>query len=158
MRVDQLFTIAYGHSMEYNRQTVNLGPTGINFVSRTDRNNGVSGRVERVEGIEPAPAGTLSVALGGSVLATFVQPEPYYCGRDVSVLTPIQPMTTKERLWWAMCIRANRYRYSYGRQANRTLKSLELPDLVPEWVNEDYPVNVSLSVDTQEWRISTVAD
>lgn len=153
-RVDALFKIEYGHSMEYNRQIPDLGPDGINFVSRTDRNNGVSGRIVPVAAA-PAPAGSISVALGGSVLATFVQPEPFYCGRDVSVLTPLQEMTTRDRLWWAMCIRANRYRYSYGRQANRTLKDLELPDAVPSWVNEDYEVKVVVSVDDQQWSITS---
>jgi hypothetical protein len=42
-------------------------------------------------------------------------------------------MTTEEKLWWAMCLRAHQYRYSYGRQANRTLKDLELPDEMPAW-------------------------
>jgi hypothetical protein len=33
-----------------------------------------------------------------------------------------------------MCIKSNAYRYTYGRQANKTLKDIELPDTVPEWV------------------------
>lgn len=35
--------------------------------------------------------------------------------------------TSHEKLWWARRIRANRYRYSYGRQANRTLREMALP-------------------------------
>ncbi|MEV4098091.1 restriction endonuclease subunit S [Streptosporangium saharense] len=42
----------------------------------------------------------------------------------------------QEKLWWAECIKANRYRYNFGRQANRSLASLELPDAVPEWVHQ----------------------
>ena len=34
-----------------------------------------------------------------------------------------------------MCIQNNAYRYSYGRQANKTLKDIEVPDNAPEWVN-----------------------
>ncbi len=36
-----------------------------------------------------------------------------------------------------MCIKANRYRYSYGRQANRSLRNLSLPatEDIPEWIN-----------------------
>ena len=37
-----------------------------------------------------------------------------------------------------MCLRANKYRFSYGRQANRTLKDLLVPSLdeMPEWVQK----------------------
>ena len=39
------------------------------------------------------------------------------------------------------CLRANRYRYSYGRQANRTLRDIGLPDpsRLPEWVRDADP-------------------
>jgi len=48
-------------------------------------------------------------------------------------------MSVPERLWWAQCIESNRYRYNYGRQANRSLASLELPGDVPVWVEESRP-------------------
>jgi hypothetical protein len=34
-----------------------------------------------------------------------------------------------------MCIKANAYRYSYGRQANKTLKDIVLPSTIPQWVD-----------------------
>lgn len=136
MRVDALFHVKYGHSLELNRLTRVLPPEGVNFVSRAMTNNGVTARVIAPPTLTPTPAGDLSVALGGNgVLSTFVQPEPFVCGRDVAVLSPRDPtMSTAERLWWARCILANRYRYSYGRQANRTLAALELPDDMPPFV------------------------
>lgn len=42
-------------------------------------------------------------------------------------------MTTVEKLWWFRCIWVNRHKFSYGRQANRTLGSLLVPDEAPEW-------------------------
>ncbi len=97
-------------------------------------NNSVTARVE--VDVEPAKQGEISVALGGNgVLSTFVQPEPFVCGRDVMILTSKNPsMTVSEKLWWARCIWENRYRFSYGRQANRTLASLLVPTEVPKWV------------------------
>jgi hypothetical protein len=89
--------------------------------------------------MEPATAGTLSVALGGQGGAgeAFLQPYPYYCGRDVMILTAKKPMTESEKLWWATCITANRFRFGFGRQANRTLKDLVLPEYadMPKWVS-----------------------
>jgi hypothetical protein len=49
-------------------------------------------------------------------------------------LKPKKEMTLAEKLYYCMCIQANAYRYSYGRQANKTLKDIELPNVVPEWV------------------------
>lgn len=130
-----LFSVTYGVNLELNRMTVNVN--GIPFVGRSDRNNGVTARVALSPGVTPNPAGTLSVAGGGSVLATFLQLEPYYSGRDLFFLTALEPMTDSQKLYYCACIRSNRYRYSYGRQANKTLKELLIPALddVPQWVS-----------------------
>jgi hypothetical protein len=122
----------------------------VNFVSRAMRNNSVTARVAEPTGVTTSPAGCLSVALGGNgVRSTFPQPEPFVCGRDVAVLTPKRKMTVGELLWWSHVIYGkwshviygNKYRYSYGRQANRTLASLLLPSAVP-----DYAIKVIESV------------
>jgi hypothetical protein len=133
--LSELFTVTYGVNLELNRMT--LDPSGIPFVGRSDRNNGVTARVSAIPGLAPNPARTLSVAGGGSVLATFLQVEPYYSGRDLFYLTPKIEMTDSQLLYYCACIRANRYRYSYGRQANKTLKDLPLPrlDVLPPWVS-----------------------
>lgn len=129
-----LFSVTYGVNLELNRMSASAD--GIPFVGRSDRNNGVTARVAPILGILPNPAGTLSVAGGGSVLATFLQFEQYYSGRDLFYLSPLMPMTDSQKLYYCACIRSNRYRYSYGRQANKTLKELLIPDLddVPDWV------------------------
>lgn len=130
-----LFSVTYGVNLELNKMLVN--DNGIPFVGRSDRNNGVTAQVELISDINPNPAGTLSVAGGGSVLATFLQLEPYYSGRDLFYLTSLVPMTDDQKLYYCACIRSNRYRYSYGRQANKTLKELLIPVLedIPDWVN-----------------------
>ena len=135
-KVIDLFDVRYGVNLELNalKQT----PDGINFVSRTSKNNGVSAKVQLIEGVEPIPAGTISVAGGGSVMESFLQTEPYYSGRDLYFLTPRVTLSDQEKLYYCMCLRANKYRYNYGRQANRTLKDILIPspDEIPEWVNE----------------------
>jgi hypothetical protein len=135
----QLFSVTYGVNLELNRMT--LDTAGIPFVGRSDRSNGVTARVAPIPGLAPNPARTLSVAGGGSVLATFLQVEPYYSGRDLFYLTPYIEMTDSQMLYYCACIRANRYRYSYGRQANKTLKDLPLPSptSLPSWVSDGLP-------------------
>jgi hypothetical protein len=126
--ISKIFTLEYGHSLELNRLEQSPAPDAVNFVGRAARNNGVTARVSRVQNLEPAPAGTVTVALGGQGGAgiAFLQPFPYYCGRDVMILTPKTKMAEQEILWWVICISANRFRFGFGRQANRTLKDLEL--------------------------------
>ena len=131
-----IFDIRYGQSLELNRLVQTESPNGVNFVSRTTQGNGISARVELPNGVQPSPAHTLSCALGGTPLTSFYQPEAYVCGRDVSVLRPKLSMTKIEMLWWKTAIEANKYRYSYGRQANRTLSSLPVPSAPPEYLND----------------------
>src|SRR6266851_6728763 len=112
-KVGDLFTLQYGHSLELNGLEKSDASDAINFVSRSTKNNGVSAKVRPLHELKPAAAGTLSVALGGEggAAQTFLQPYPYYCGRDVMVLTSNKPMTENEKLWWATCITANHYRF-----------------------------------------------
>lgn len=137
--INELFDLEYGHSLELNRLEQSQEADAVNFVGRAARNNGVTARVRPIPNLTPAQPGTISVALGGQGGAgtAFLQPFPYYCGRDVMILSAKSSMTEQEKLWWVTCINANRYRFGFGRQANRTLKSLELPDTtaVPSWVS-----------------------
>lgn len=132
--IKDLFTIKYGNSLELVRldKCKKTDPNAINFVSRTEKNNGVSAIVEKIISENPNPAHTLSVAGGGSVLATFYQSEEYYSGRDIYCLIPKKEYSQLEMLYYAMCIRKNKYRYSYGRQANKTLKDILIPEKMPD--------------------------
>jgi len=135
IKVGELFDVCYGVNLELNA-LVRM-QAGINFVSRTAKNNGVSARVRMIEGVEPNPAGSISVAGGGSVMESFLQPTPYYSGRDLYYLVPKISMSVSQKLFYCTCLRANKYRYNYGRQANRTLKDILIPDIheIPAWVN-----------------------
>ena len=135
--ISSLFEVHYGVNLELNKLTQVSDENGINFVSRTSKNNGVSAIVKLIPKIKPIEAGVLTVAGGGSVLETFLQPKPFYSGRDLYYLKPLIDMTDKEKLFYCMCIRANKYKYNYGRQANRTLKDLLVPHInfIPDFVD-----------------------
>lgn len=139
-RLDDIFEVAYGNKLDMNKMTASTPERGVAFVGRIGGLNGrsgVSGFVEPIPDITPYPAGLLTVALGGSLLSTYVQQRPFYTAQNVAVLTPLSEMTTVERLYYAMCIHANAFRYStFGREANRSLGTIELPDSVPSWVVE----------------------
>lgn len=138
IKLSELFEIKYGVNLELNKleQCSKKDKNAINFVSRTEKNNGISAIVKKIDSIKPIPAGTISVAAGGSVMSSFLQPEPFYSGRDLYYLTPKNDMSDSEKVFYCLCIRSNKYRYNYGRQANRTLKDLMVPKDLPEWVNK----------------------
>ncbi|MGL4367341.1 MAG: restriction endonuclease subunit S [Brevinemataceae bacterium] len=161
--VSDLFDVKYGVNLELNVLTECDSDSGIPFVSRTTSNNGISAYVLPIKNIKPNPAHTISVAGGGSVMESFYQKEPYYSGRDLFYLTPKEEMTDNEMLFYCTCLRANKYKYNYGRQANSTLKDLLIPDRseIPEWVYttqfevpSDKPIisQDTPKIDTSTWK------
>jgi len=134
VKVSDLFNVIYGVNLELVNltQCKSTDKNAVPFVSRTENNNGVSAYVEMELDVEPNPAHTLSVAGGGSVLSTFYQSFPYYSGRDLYVLVPKAKMNVIEMLFYAKCISANKYKYNYGRQANKTLKNILIPSQIPQ--------------------------
>ncbi|MGN0095953.1 MAG: restriction endonuclease subunit S [Corynebacterium sp.] len=141
-RLEEIFDIEYGNKFDMNKMSRVSRGEGVAFVGRIGGLNGksgISGFVDPLDGVDPYPSGLLTVALGGSrLLSTYVQQMPFYTAQNVAVLSPRdESMGVKERLYYAMCIRANAFRYSaFGREANRTLKSLLVPSLPPEWLQE----------------------
>lgn len=163
-KLTDLFDIRYGNNLDLASMIKCENDTfGIPFVSRTERNNGVSAFVKRTKTITPNPAHTLSVAVGGSVLSTFYQSLPYYTGYHVLVLSPKHEMIQAEMLYYAKCIHVNKYRYSYGRQANKTLKDILVPSLedakfAVKGIKKVIPpskksvINKQIKLDTSNWK------
>lgn len=139
VRVQDIFEVRYGHSLELNRlQLLSKESGGIPFVSRKMGDNGIAAYVAPIPGVEPAPAGELSCALSGNgVLSTFYQEQLFYTAFHVACLRPLEKMSIDELLYYCSCIWQNRFRFSYGRQANRTLKDLLIParESIPSWTN-----------------------
>lgn len=161
IKVRDLFDLSYGVNLEYNK--MEPAANGIPFIGRCSTNNGVVGYVKKVQGLKENPANTISVAASGSVLESFLQEQPYYSGRDLFYLKPKQALTKKQMLFYCMILRSNKYRYSYGRQANRTLGKVLIPRLeeIPKWVDEvDIPEQPSskpcyskkLSLQDRAWQ------
>jgi hypothetical protein len=136
IELQEVFEITYGNSLDLNK--LKKTKFGINFVSRTSKNNGVSAQVEEILTEEKMPYGSISVSLGGSVLEAFIQPKDFYTGYHIFCLREKIRLSDAQKLYYCVCIRANKYKYSYGRQANRTLKSLLVPspEEIPSWVND----------------------
>lgn len=139
-----IFNVSYGNKFDLNKMPVvdeDLDQDGVAFVGRSGKDNGITAFVGRVENVKPYEAGLITVALGGAILSSFVQPRPFYTGQNVAVLEPKAPMSIAEKLYYCLCIERNRHRYSaFGREANRTLKVLEVPPRadLPKWAGTSF--------------------
>lgn len=143
--LETIFDIQYPKQLTFNKQKLN--DDGINFVSSKSKNGGVVAKVALIPDAEIYAAGAITVPLKGSVLHAHLQLANFYCAHQIAVLSPKAEvnLSIKQRLFYVLCIRRNRFRYSYGRQADRTLPKLLVPsiDQIPAWVNSSYKSGLS---------------
>ncbi len=112
--IADFFTVARGdfHSL------ADLDPGSYMTVSRVVTDNGVVGHFDRPEGAEVYPAGTITVStLGGDA---FVHLDEFIASDNVMILLPHEPMSLTTRLFVALMLNQQTWRYSYGRQCYRT--------------------------------------
>lgn len=106
-----------------------------------DFSNTIVGYLSEKE-IEPKyvfPAQTVFVSTNGqgSHSYAYVSPFDFVPNSDVAVLLPKKDMSLKEKIFYAMCITRNRYRFSYGRKPKGDkLANINLPDTIPDWVEK----------------------
>ena len=108
----EIFDIKYGNSLELVK--LKQHTDGVNFVARTQKNNGVVAKVVKPLGEQVFSKGLITVAVSGSVMESFL---------------PKVKMSDEVKLFYCHCLRMNKFKYSYGRQANITLPSLEVPTI-----------------------------
>lgn len=163
-KISQLFKLSYGNKFDYGK--MNPSDNGIAFVSRTSKNNGLVGYVERYNDIDPYPEGLISVSLGGTyLLSAFVQTNKFYTAQNVAVLEPINEMPLNVKLFYCKCISLNRHKYSaFGREANKTLKDIMVPDIedipeeflkmeIPDFSSLSKPINDdSIEINPSDWK------
>jgi restriction endonuclease S subunit len=132
-KLSEIFDIVYGNQFDLNKMLINDNST-INFVSRGATNLGVVAKVDKFNNKEPFDGGCITVALGGSVLSSFVQTNKFYTGQNIKVLKPKSKMSFELLVYYSLCIEKNKFRYSsHGREANVTLNDIMVPtyDEVP---------------------------
>ena len=124
-----LFEISYGNKFDNNK--MEHDNPSVNFVSRTEKNNGVSAIVDKIQDIEPFDAGNMTIALGGSIGKCFVQVEPFYTGQNMAVLYT-KELSTETKIFLSNIIMTEAHiRFcAFGRELNRHIKtdfSIRLP-------------------------------
>lgn len=154
VKIKDLFQVKYGVNLDLNKlEEVPLdAPNAIPYVARSEKNNGVTAYVEQFSEAKPNPPMTISVAGGGSsVMSSFLQERPYYSGRDLFYLEPKTKMSKSVLLFYCTALLMNKFKFSYGRQANRTLGALVIPD-VTEIPDEMANYNIENSAGVREFE------
>lgn len=114
----------------------------INFVGRSNANNGVTQKCKRIDGLEPYPKGYLTLALGGAYLGScFVQNGPFYTSQNVNVLIPKENMSdlTKQFIATAIFIESQNNYQAFIKELNAHVKTdfvIKLPckvDRTPDY-------------------------
>ena len=121
--LSRLFDAGMGNGID--AVTTSTDNPKYNYVSRNSNGNGVTMRVDEIEGEEPFPAGSLTLALGGSYLgACFMQNEPFYTAQNVAVLRDTHSMPVEAKLFIATLVRfeSDTKYQAFGRELNAHYK------------------------------------
>jgi len=135
MKVIDLFWVYSGNKLDFGKQQ--QYDSGTNFISRNSNNNGIVGKVLIDDSNKTYKAGDITVPLGGSyLLSCFVQDEDFVTAQNVAVLRARnESMTDLEKWFYCYALGINRFKFSaFGREVNKYLKNIELPDNIPDWV------------------------
>lgn len=144
INISDIFRISYGNKLDMCNMTPQKN--GIAFVTRTSKNNGIGGYVEKLKNEEPYPPKCLTVALGGSVGSTFLQKQPFYTSQNVAVLEPKEEMADSILLLIATLIEkeCDKRFIAFGRELNKHINkdfTIKLPISAagqPDWAALEY--------------------
>ncbi|WP_177920393.1 restriction endonuclease subunit S [uncultured Eubacterium sp.] len=121
-------SITMGNKMDYS--AMSMDDPIVNFVGRSADNNGVAGKVDFVmydngNIIKPYKAGCVTVALGGSLGASYLQVEDFYTSQNVSVLEFEEVVSDSAKLFITTCImNESKYKYfPFGRELNTHIRT-----------------------------------
>lgn len=71
----------------------------FNYVGRSANNNGVTDIIDEIAGEKVFPAGAITLPLGGSIGACFLQTKPFYTAQNVAVLLEKVPLSIAAKMF-----------------------------------------------------------
>lgn len=179
-----ILDLRYGNKLDKQDVIEGVNPT-INYITRTKKNNGISLKTDRKKDIEPFKKGTVTIALGGSLGACFLQEEDYYTGQNIGVIIFPENVSKHAKLFFITILRKTcqhgfrSFQYELNKHFKKDL-SVKLPsteDGKPNWkYMEEYMKEVEEKViqhkqavkelvnkekevmDTKEWGIFKIGD
>lgn len=177
ININEFFLIEYGNKFD-KCNMIETASRDIAFITRTGANNGVGTYVEKIDDVEPYKPGCLTVALGGSLGATFLQSKPFYTAQNIAVLIPRTDKdicwTPELKIFFATLIKKEcETRFiAFGRELNTHIKSnffISLPHTDKEEIDwqriqnicdtlstakifQTFNNSISISLNTSQWK------
>lgn len=171
VKLNELFNIEYGNQADLNKLERASSADGIRFISRSSENLGFQCYVKKDGKLKVYNKGLITVTLGGTyVLSSFVQPDNFYTGQNIKVLTPKVEMSEAQKYFYCYAIASNRFRYiSHGREANKTIDNILVPNIdeIPDWIYEELNIKEpskkplhekQISFNDREWKYFDLID
>lgn len=156
-----LFDIDMGNKLD--RVKMKTDNPEVNFVGRSNENQGVTAKVNRINNIPPYKKGSLTLALGGAYLGScFIQENDFYTSQNVIVLIPKKEMPFEVKLFISSVIfRESQLGYkAFIDELNRHIKTdFTIPLPVKEDETLDYSFmkkHIENIIKLQKEKIQTI--
>ena len=111
---EDLFEVNIGKSIDLNK--LEASGNGINYVGRTEENNGITAKVINDGSFEIYQDGCITVPMVGNELKSSYQTEPFCVSQNIAILKPkkftLNPFIA---IFLNTIIRKDRFRFAYGR-------------------------------------------
>ena len=133
-------TITIGKSIDLNK----LEEGDINYVGRTEENNGITAKVAKYNDQEPYEGNCITVPMVGNALKSTYQSEPFYVSQNILILRS-KNLNKYNAMFFNAIIRMDEFRFCYGRPLSLdrfkalTIKLPATPEGEPDYqFMEDY--------------------
>ena len=103
-------TIMIGKSIDLNK----LDEGDINYVGRTEENNGITAKVAKYNNQEPYEGNCITVPMVGNALKSTYQEEPFYVAQNILILRS-KNLNKYNAMFFNTIIRMDEFRFCYGR-------------------------------------------
>ena len=108
--IDIFDTITIGKSIDLNK----LEEGDINYVGRTEENNGVTAKVSKYNDQEPYKGNCITVPMVGNALKSTYQNSPFYVSQNILILRS-RNLNKYNAMFFNAIIRMDEFRFCYGR-------------------------------------------
>ena len=103
-------TIIIGKSIDLNK----LEEGDINYVGRTEENNGITAKVSKYNNQEPYEGNCITVPMVGNALKSTYQNSPFYVSQNILILRN-RNLNKYNAMFFNAIIRMDEFRFCYGR-------------------------------------------
>lgn len=129
LKYSDLFDICIGKSTDLNKLQQTIEENGINYIARTEQNNGVTAKVLPKSSTTAYKGGCITIPMVGNAMKSSYQEEEFCVSQNIAILRPKNfSMNEKRAAFFNIFIRSDIFRFNYGRTLSlNRLEMLTIP-------------------------------